>query len=136
MHRKLIEWIFCVCILCLVERSWEQLNLDANPYRPLLDQSKDYVSVSAEDISLEYKIDKMPSRTYDWSYVAAGINLVHEQFWCIEQRLGGRHTCAIKSGIGWADGVNYNDRLFCFGRNQEGQLDPPVALSTASWETV
>lgn len=72
-----MKWIFCVCIVCLVETSWEQLNLDVNPYRPLLDQSHDYVSVSQELISLEYKIDKMPSRTYDWSYVAAGMTLVH-----------------------------------------------------------
>ncbi len=32
--------------------------------------------------------------------------------------------------------MDYNDRLFCFGRNKEGQLDPPIAMSTAAWEIV
>ena len=49
---------------------------------------------------------------------------------------GGRHTCAIKSGIGWADGVDYTDRLFCFGRNEEGQLNIPNGLVNDAWETV
>lgn len=49
---------------------------------------------------------------------------------------GGRHTCAIKSGVGWTDGVDYKDRLFCFGRNLEGQLDPPSGMSAAAWEMV
>jgi hypothetical protein len=49
---------------------------------------------------------------------------------------GGRHTCAIKSGVGWTDGVDYADRLFCFGRNDEGQLDIPVEMANEAWETV
>ena len=69
-----MKWIFRICIVCLVEMSWEQLNVNTNPYRPLLDKSLDYEGVRLEDISLEYKIDKMPSRTYDWLFVAAGMN--------------------------------------------------------------
>ena len=68
-------WIFCICIVCLLELSLQQLQLDeesnSNPYRPL--EAKDYAGVPLNELTLEYKIDKMPSRTYDWSFVAAGI---------------------------------------------------------------
>jgi hypothetical protein len=49
---------------------------------------------------------------------------------------GGRHTCAIKSGIGWTDGKDYTDRLYCFGRNEEGQSDVPIGMANDAWETV
>ena len=142
-----MNWLFCFCLICLVKTSLQQLNPFTNPYRPLLDQSNDYEGVPEKDIALEYKIDKMPSRTYDWSYVAAGTNWARAVIKCLMGAvlniyshilfcLGGRHTCAIKSGVGWTDGVDYKDRLFCFGRNVEGQLDPPIEMSTAAWEMV
>jgi hypothetical protein len=53
--------------------SSQQQDLVTNPYRPLLDKSNDYVGVLPQDISLEFKMDKMPSRSYDWSFVATGI---------------------------------------------------------------
>ena len=68
--------MLCVCFVCLVDMSWEQLHLDVNPYRPLLDQTHDYEGVLPEKISLEYRIEKMASKTYDWSYVAAGMNRI------------------------------------------------------------
>jgi hypothetical protein len=69
-----MKWMFLAAIfsVCHVKLSSQQLNLNSNPYRPLLDSSNDYDSLLPEEIQLEYKIDKMPSRTYDWSFVAAG----------------------------------------------------------------
>jgi hypothetical protein len=67
---------FCICIVYLFDLSLQQQNLITNPYRPLLDRSNDYEGVPLKDIFLEFKMDKLPSRTYDWSFVATGIDLV------------------------------------------------------------
>jgi hypothetical protein len=32
--------------------------------------------------------------------------------------------------------VDYTDRLFCFGRNEEGQLNIPVDMTNDAWETM
>ena len=71
IEEEAIMWIFCICIVCLLELSLQQLDTESNPYRPL--EAKDYSGVPLNELTLEYKIDKMPSRTYDWSFVAAGI---------------------------------------------------------------
>jgi hypothetical protein len=63
---------FCICIVCHINLSSQQQDLVSNPYRPLLDKSNDYVGVLQRDIFLEFKMDKMPSRSYDWSFVATG----------------------------------------------------------------
>jgi len=68
-----MKWIFCICIVCLSDLSLQQLHISSNPYRPTLDESNDYVGVLQDELSLEYKIDKMPSKTYDWSFVATGM---------------------------------------------------------------
>ena len=141
MNAQGMTWLFCICVVCFVETSSGQLHLNTNPYRPLLDQSSNYVGVLQKELSLEFKIDKMPSRSYDWLFVATGIksariHLFQQQLRRIKPQSGGRHTCAIKAGVGWIDGIDYTDRLFCFGRNIEGQLDPPIETAQEAWETV
>ncbi len=141
MNLKAMKIFFCICVFCFVETSWGQLHLNTNPYRPLLDESSNYVGVPQNELSLEFKIDKMPSRSYDWLFVATGIksariHLFQQQLRRIKPQSGGRHTCAIKRGVGWTDGIDYTDHLFCFGRNIEGQLDPPTETAQAAWETV
>jgi hypothetical protein len=49
---------------------------------------------------------------------------------------GGRHTCGIKSGLGFTDGKDYTGRLFCFGRNEEKQCSVPQDVADAVWSTV
>lgn len=68
--------LFGICIAYLIDLSCQQQNLNTNPYRPLLDRSSDYEGVPRKNMFLEFKMDKLPSRTYDWSFVATGIDHV------------------------------------------------------------